>query len=412
MGPDRFADLESRHGRFRTLDYLDRRCLAHPRHFVGDWYGNYVRQEGCRSSVPEGLNSVAAAVDWDFAQRVAVRVAGREPFSESYHSASLVPDFAELTEQAEALVAAETGLVSLAGPARARVTDRAGWIAANVSSFQRLLRPLLEKFGTRANAGALSPLAQKFAGAEVGMMLGWMSTRVLGQYDLLIIEEENPTEQDLVYYVGPNVLAIEKQFAFPPREFRLWLALHEVTHRAQFTGVEWMRPHFLGLVGQTLDAADVDPKRFVEAIGRVATAVRRGENPLADGGLMGLVASPQQREVLDQVSGMMSLLEGHGDVTMDRAGRGLVPSADRFARVLRQRRRQANGAVKLLQQLVGLEAKLNQYVEGERFIEVVEDAGGAALLARAWEQPDHLPSLAEIREPDAWIQRLRPAATA
>jgi coenzyme F420 biosynthesis associated uncharacterized protein len=352
---------------------------------------------------------LAAVVDWDLAQRVAVRVAGREPFSESYHYASLAPDFAELTEQAEALVTAETGLVSLAGPARARVTDRAGWIGANVASFQRLLRPILDKLGDRVEGSPLSPLAKKFAGVEVGMMLGWMSTRVLGQYDLLIIEEENPAEQDLVYYVGPNVLAIEKQFAFPPREFRLWLALHEVTHRAQFTGVEWMRPHFLGLVEQTLQSVDPDPKRFTEALGRVATAFRSGENPLADGGLMALVASSEQRDVLDQVSGMMSLLEGHGDVTMDRAGHGLVPSADRFARVLRQRRQNASGPVKLLQQLIGLEAKLNQYVQGERFIEAVEQAGGPELLARAWEHPSHLPTLLEIREPASWIRRLSPA---
>src|SRR4051794_14316416 len=349
---------------------------------------------------------MSGAVDWELAQRVAVRVAGREPFSESYHYDSLEPDFAELTAQAEALVTAETGLVSLAGPARARVTNRAGWIGANVASFQRLLRPIIDKLGPRLDANPLSPLAQKFAGAEVGMMLGWMSTRVLGQYDLLIIEEESPLDQDLVYYVGPNVLALEKQFAFPPREFRLWLALHEVTHRAQFTGVEWMRPHFLGLVEQTLDSVDPDPKRFAEALGRVADAFRHGENPLADGGLVALVASAEQRQVLDQVSGLMSLLEGHGDVTMDRAGHGMVPGADRFARVLRQRRQNASGPAKLLQQLVGLEAKLNQYAQGERFIEEVEAVGGPELLARAWERPENLPTLVEIREPSAWIARL------
>ncbi len=354
---------------------------------------------------------MSGAVDWAIAQRVAVRVAGREPFSESYHYDSLEPDFIELTAQAEGLVAAETGLVSLAGPARARVTDRAGWIQANVASFQRLLRPIIDKFSSRLEANPLSPMAQKLAGAEVGMMLGWMSTRVLGQYDLLIIEEESPLDQDLVYYVGPNVLALEKQFAFPPREFRLWLALHEVTHRAQFTGIEWMRPHFLGLVSQTLDAVDPDPKRFVEVVGRLTDAFRRGENPLADGGLMALVASSEQREVLDQVSGLMSLLEGHGDITMDRAGQGLLPSAERFARVLRQRRESTQGMARLLQQLIGLEAKMNQYAQGEHFIEEVEKVGGPRLLSQAWESPDRLPTLDEIRHPDTWIERVAPALT-
>ena len=124
-------------------------------------------------------------------------------------------------------------------------------------------------------------------------MLGWMSTRVLGQYDLLIIEEENPHDQDLVYYVGPNVLALEKQFAFPPREFRLWLALHEVTHRAQFTGVAVDAPALprAGRADARLGRPRPEALRSTP-LGRVADAVRSGENPLADGGIMALVASP------------------------------------------------------------------------------------------------------------------------
>jgi coenzyme F420 biosynthesis associated uncharacterized protein len=242
-------------------------------------------------------------------------------------------------------------------------------------------------------------------------MLGWMSTRVLGQYDLLIVETEHVDEQDIVYYVGPNVLALEKTFAFPPREFRLWLALHEVTHRAQFTGVPWMREHYLGLVEQTIQSVDPDPKRFLAALDRVVDAVRRGDNPLDDGGLMALVASPEQKAVLDQMSGLMSLLEGHGDVTMDRAGEGLIPSAERFSRVLRQRRQSAAGLAKLLQQLIGLEAKLSQYQQGEAFIEAVEGAGGTALLDRAWEEPGNLPSISEIRDPATWVARIGATAS-
>lgn len=355
---------------------------------------------------------MTGAVDWALAERVALRVAGREPFARSYHADSLAPDFAELTSLAEGLVEQTTGLRSLAGPARARVTDRHGWVVANVASFQRLLRPLVDKLGDKLAASPMAPLTRRAAGAEVGALLGWMSTRVLGQYDLLVIEDENPADQDLVYYVGPNVLALEKLYAFPPREFRLWLALHEVTHRAQFTGVPWMREHFLSLVHQTLDAVDPDPKRFVDAIERVVTAVREGQNPLADGGLAVLVASEEQRQVLDQVAGLMSLLEGHGDITMDRAGVEHLPSAGRFGRVLRQRRQQASGPAKLLAQLIGLEAKLAQYQQGEAFIERVELTGGPALLERVWESPALLPSIEEIRDPQRWIDRVGPQALA
>jgi coenzyme F420 biosynthesis associated uncharacterized protein len=243
------------------------------------------------------------------------------------------------------------------------------------------------------------------------MLLGWMSGRVLGQYDLLVIDDPDVApadDQDVVYYVGPNVLALEKRFAFPPREFRLWLALHEVTHRAQFTGVPWLRQHYLGLVEQTLDSVDPDPKRFIDALGRVVADLRSGRKPLEDGGLVTLLASPEQRAVLDKVSGLMSLLEGHGDITMDRAGAARIPSAPRFARVLRERRATASPGVKLIQRLIGLEAKMNQYAQGERFIEEVERLGGGPdALDPVWRGASWLPTMAEIREPEEWLARVR-----
>ncbi len=346
-------------------------------------------------------------VDWQLARRVAVRAAGREPFAESYLSHSLQPDFEEATAEAEELVAAATGLRSLSGPARARVTDRSGWIGANVSSFQRLLRPLTDKLEARTGA-VTGAVASRVAGLEVGLLLGWMSGRVLGQYDLLVLDEEDPDEQDVVYYVGPNVLALEKRFAFPPREFRLWLALHEVTHRAQFTGVPWLREHYLSLVRQTLESVDPDPKQLLDAIARLVEELRKGRSALAEGGLATLFASPEQRSVLDQIGGLMSLLEGHGDVTMDRAGRGRVPSAPRFARVLRERRASASPVTKVLQRLIGLEAKINQYAQGERFIEEVERLGGGpSALDAVWRGARWLPTLSEIREPEEWLARVR-----
>ena len=356
---------------------------------------------------------MAEAVAWDLAAKVAARVAGRAPAASPSVLASLQADFEELTAQAEGLVTAATGLRSFAGPARARVTDRAGWVDANIASFRRLLAPILARLETRleetGSSGfgkAVQPIGRAVTGAQIGTLLGWMSTRVIGQYDLLLMEDDRPEDQDIVYYVGPNVLGLEKKFAFAPREFRLWVALHEVTHRAQFTGVPWMRHHFISLVEGSMAAADPDPKRFIEAIKKAVDLARAGRNPLDDG-LISLLATPEQAVVLEQVQGLMSLLEGHGDVTMDRAGLDLIPSADRFSETLRQRRQEASVPARLLQQLLGLEAKLRQYEEGERFIATVEEAGGPDLLARVWEDPDRLPALGEIREPLRWIDRMR-----
>ncbi len=388
-----------------------------------------------------------AEVDWDFARTVAGRIAGREPFADSYHSESLDADLLELTVQAEELVEIETGLVSLSGQAKAKVTDRMGWIDANLASFDRLLRPLLGRIDEAADEAeaeteadglngdsfadsplgrawapigeVLSPVGQavggaigqvsgvvgpKVAGAEVGALLGWMSGRVLGQYDLLIIEDERPEDQDWVYYVGPNVLSLEKRYGFPPREFRLWIAVHECTHRAQFTGVPWLRPYFLSLVNELLDDVEPDPKRLIDAI---RDSRRDGNGPsLKDGGLGALLASPEQRVTMDKVTGLMSLLEGHGDITMDRAAKDLIPSQPRFARVMSQRRKNASGVSKVIQRLTGMEAKLAQYQEGEDFVHAVEAAGGRDLFDRVWTEPETLPTIDEIREPQLWIDRI------
>jgi coenzyme F420 biosynthesis associated uncharacterized protein len=355
---------------------------------------------------------VPGAVDWGVAERVAIRFAGTEPFSQSYHYDSLAPDFDELTAQAQDLVERYTGWRSAAGDARARVADRTDWVQANIRSFQRMLVPLTDRLEEKMSSGPLAPMAGRVAGAEMGAVLGWMSTRVLGQYDMLVLEDEDPDDQDIVYYVGPNILSLEKRFSFPPREFRLWVALHEVTHRTQFTGVPWLRPYFLSLVKEMLGHVDPDPAQLFRAVGRVADAIRTGQNPLADGGLVTLFATDDQRRTMDRIGGLMSLLEGHGDVTMDRAGGDRIPSSERFSTVLRQRRQTLSGPVRLLQRLIGLEAKLAQYEQGEHFIETIERSGGSRYLERAFESPQQLPTLAEIRDPDAWMRRVRPLALA
>ncbi len=355
-------------------------------------------------------------VDWDLSRRIAARVAGSEPFTDSYLVDSLEPDLLELTAIAEKLVEAETGLPSLNGSAKAKVTDRAGWVDANIASFDRLMRPLLGKFEEEESEPGrfgklIAPISDavgpKVAAAEVGGLLGWMSGRVIGQYDLLIIEDERPEDQDWVYYVGPNVLSLEKKYGFPPREFRLWIALHECTHRAQFTGVPWLRPYFLSLVDELLNAIDPDPKRLIDTVKQLAEDKKAGRpSGLKEGGISNLLASPEQKLTLDKMTGLMSLLEGHGDIVMDRAGEGHIPSQPRFARVMSQRRTGASGPAKIMQRVLGFEAKLAQYEEGEKFVHAVEAAGGRELFDRVWERSEHLPTITEIREPQLWIDRM------
>jgi coenzyme F420 biosynthesis associated uncharacterized protein len=346
-------------------------------------------------------------VDWALAQRVAAGALILKPSPASYRSAALQGQFDELTERAEALVSAATGLRSAHGSARAKVTDRPGWAAANVRSIERLVSPALWELQRKRNAKLAGPtlvVGRAVAGTQLGLMLAYMATRVLGQYDLLI-NDEDPQDQDLVSYVGPNIVAVEDQYGFAKNEFRLWLALHEVTHRLQFTAVPWLRDYFVGLVSELLGPLSGDPAGFVEVVKRAATDVRNGRNPAREAGVVGMLATPEQQRALSRISGMMSLLEGHGDVTMNRAGAGEVPGAAHFAQVLHERRTEARGLTRLISKLLGLDAKMRQYAEGERFVEAVEGSGGPALLARVWEGPEWLPTLEEIRDPARWVAR-------
>jgi len=381
------------------------------------------------------LSAPQTLVDWELARRIAHRVANRQPLPPNYNRGAMERDFEVFTATAEELVTAETGLHSTTGAARGRVTDRVGWVDANINSFKRLLQPLADKIAQAAEEAAAKksarkpagktskiasdfsskfsvPAVQKLTALEVGVMLGWMSARVLGQYDLLIVESESdelnsprPQDQDIVYYVAPNIAALEWRHGFPPDEFRLWIALHEVTHRVQFTGVPWLKDHFLSLVEDSMTITD--PKRLAAAVRQVVQARKEGEDPFAEGGLPALLASPQQREVLHKIMGMMSLLEGHGDVTMDRAGAEHLSEIPRFREVMNHRRTQVKGLAKLFRQVIGMEAKLNQYVAGERFISAVESAQGTEFLNLAWQGPEYLPTMDEIRNPQDWASRVQ-----
>jgi coenzyme F420 biosynthesis associated uncharacterized protein len=344
-------------------------------------------------------------VDWPTAIKVARMVAGRDQIAASYLGASLARDFEAVTVEAEELVADFTGLRS-PGKAHAEVLDRAGWVEANVTSMQTMLAPLTERLGERLAQSPIAPLGRRIAGAEVGSLLGYLAQRVLGQYDLLVPEADPGSPgADAVYYVGPNVLALEKRFAFRPLDFRRWIAIHEVTHRAQFTGVPWMRDYFLSLVQGSMSIVDPDPTVMLRAIGRAADALRVGKNPLDDGGLVGLFASPEQQEILGRIQGLMSLLEGHGNYVMNELGRRHVNGADRMNRVLSTRRQQ-RGLGKQFQKLLGMEAKMRQYEVGERFVRGVETAAGIEALDAAWRDPSCLPTVAELDDPEGWLARV------
>lgn len=319
-----------------------------------------------------------------------------------------------MTARAEQLVGEFTGLVAPEDRARALVLDRQRWVEANIRSFRNTLEPFTRRVGERMAQSPFAPAGRAVAGAELGALMGFLAQRVLGQYDLLVPDAVSPGDTpappgsgqaDAVYYVGPNILVLEKRYGFRPGDFRLWIALHEVTHRAQFRAVPWMKGYFLSLVDATMGLIEPDPKRLVRALERAAEAARRGRNPLDDGGIVALFATDEQRKVLDQVQALMSLLEGHGNVVMDRLGQRHVTGQERMSAALKARR-QSGGVGAAVRKLVGIEMKMRQYEIGEEFITHLEQTVGIEALDAAWRGPDCLPTMAELEAPERWLERV------
>ena len=308
-----------------------------------------------------------------------------------------------MTARAERLVGEFTGLVP-DDAGKALALDRQQWVEANIASFRNTLAPFTSKVGERMAQSPFAPAGRAMAGAEMGVLMGFLAQRVLGQYDLLI-PDEGGGDVDAVYYVGPNILGLEKRYGFRPGDFRLWIALHEVTHRAQFRAVPWMKGYFMSLVDGAMGLIEPDPKRLVRALERAAECARKGRNPLDDGGIVALFASDEQRVVLDKVQALMSLLEGHGNVVMDRLGKRHVTGQERMSAALKARR-QSGGPGAAFRKLVGIEMKMRQYEIGEEFITHLEETVGIAALDAAWRGPDCLPTMAELEAPERWLERV------
>lgn len=338
-------------------------------------------------------------IDWDLAGTVARRLAGQYPLEGTYHEDILAARAPELVARAGRLVAAETGLVADGEP-DVVIVGRAGWIDANLGSFAALLAPLERRLSERTGLGA--HVTGRVMAAELGVVLGILARRVLGQYEM-VLPAPGRERGDTVLLVGGNLMELERRHALRPDEFRFWVALHEATHRAQFRGVPWLRDHFLGLVGDLVAAGEPEPGRVGRIVAEMREAAAAGEPLVGEAGLFGLFAPPRQRQVLERIQALMALLEGHGHVVMDRIGRRELLTQARMSQILKLRR--ADPRTAALMRLLGLEMKLRQYELGERFVLAVERSAGWPALDRAWEGPDRLPTLEEIEEPERWLHR-------
>ena len=344
------------------------------------------------------------------AAAVAGRVAGARPPREVFRQVRTL--LAEAVPRAEDLVAEASGIPH-PGPTPWDVLDRPEWVLANIRGMTELLEPLARKVEARMS-GVPFParLAQQGAlSVEVGILMGYVSRRVLGQYDLMIPEEERSAVsrrrvEPSLYFVAPNIAEIQKKLGFVPADFTLWIALHEVTHRFQFQGVPWLRGRFLDLVHGYLGSVDLDARGLARRLARAARRLASPSTPVEERNPAYLLASDEQRSRLDEVQALMAVVEGHGNFIMDTAGRRVIPSFPRMRSAFQQRKQQMNVAQRAVNYALGIDMKLRQYELGQQFCEKVFAEGGAAGLAALWEAPDRLPTLAELREPRTWMLRV------
>ena len=343
-------------------------------------------------------------INWSLAAPVATRVAGTYPLADTYHSVQLQNTLPDIVKRAALMVTAETGLKTPGEP-DVLVVSRGEWAKRNLATFAHLLAPLeskiAEKLEESGSKGAPAVMARQVVALETGALLGFLARRVLGQYELVL-----PTgdKGDVVAVVGANVLALERHQQLKPSDFRFWIALHEATHRAQFVGVPWVRSYFLSLVTELVGSATPSPGRLGRLVAEVVAAGRAGRPLIDDTGLLGLLATPEQRQTIDKVQALMSLLEGHGHVVMDRIGARVLTTQARMSSILKARR--ADPRTAAFFRLTGMEMKMKQYEMGEKFIAGVEEEAGWPALDKAWLGPEWLPTLTEIEQPTQWLQRV------
>ncbi|MGB8020768.1 MAG: zinc-dependent metalloprotease [Candidatus Nanopelagicales bacterium] len=341
-------------------------------------------------------------VDWGLAERIAKRFTPKGPTAEPEQARGVVAELRELACLAQEPVRMITGLVADPEDAAAAVVDRSEWIRSNVAGFRVALDPLIASRAGREVAPAVEVVGSRLTAAQLGGALAWLSGRVLGQFEAFTA----PGEPGRLLLVAPNIVAVERELEFVPRDFRLWVCLHEETHRAQFGGVPWLRDHFLAEVQSFVSVSDVSVGEFLGRFGAVAQAVVAAARGQQGKSLMEAVQTPAQQEIFQRLSGFMSLLEGHADYVMDEVGPERIPTVAQIRERFSARRAQAGTVDGFARKMLGLETKLRQYTQGADFVRAVIAAAGDEGFAQVWDTPENLPTAVEIEDPDAWVRRV------
>ena len=359
-------------------------------------------------------------IDWDVAISTGTRFARPGPQVSLGDARAVVAELRTLAASVSEPVQRLTGMSGPDDGGWVAVVDRPGWIRANVDGFRVVLDPLAEHLREKGAApganSVIGAVGSRITGMQAGLILAYLAGRVLGQYELFLppdpdAPEPSPSDAPAgrLTLVAPNIVMVERELGVDPHDFRRWVCLHEETHRTQFTSVHWLRPYVQAQMTEFLLASDLDPAsildRIRQAADAVAGAVRGGGESLIEA-----IQTPRQREILDRLTAVMTLVEGHGDYVMDAVGPMVVPSVAEIRAKFSARRVSGGRIEQAIRRVLGIDLKMKQYEQGSEFVKAVVDEAGMATFNLVWTSPETLPTRDEITNPRAWLDRVASGA--
>ena len=368
------------------------------------------------SSAPAVSGPASALINWDLAASTAARLTPAGPVLSAAEIGDAVDSLRRLADQSVEHVHEISGLEAARDlrDSTVLVVDRASWAKANTQSFSVMLKPAMQKM-LENRRGTLSPAAASVSGAitgsQLGAVLAFLSSKVLGQYDpfAALAEGSNAPSGGRLLLVAPNIVSVERELNVTPEDFRLWVCLHEQTHRVQFAAAPWLREHMLqqidDLSGHLLGNVDSLMERATAAARSLKDRTAPGNTP-GRGAILDLLPDPEEKAAISHLTAVMSLLEGHANVVMDAVDAGIVPSVKTIRQRFNDRGKDRGVIEKFIRSLLGLDAKMRQYSDGARFVRAVVDVAGMEGFNRVWESADHLPTEPEIHDAKLWLERM------
>jgi coenzyme F420 biosynthesis associated uncharacterized protein len=363
-----------------------------------------------------GRRSGRKLIDWNFAIGVALRTCGTIPPLAVAERGALEDRYRSVLEQIEEPIARYTSTFLPLQGTEVRVLDRPSWIRTNASNFQELLQPFEDFYQEQARrdatgGAAMAGVSRLALSSQLGVLLGYLARRVLGQYDISLLGRE-PVDAGKLYFVEPNIRALEQTLGLPPEEIRTWIALHEATHAHEFELHPWVRRYLNStlqeylrtMVGELAEGASGDRGPLGGFASRMLAGLRDGQN------LLQSFMTPEQRALVSRLQALMALLEGYSNHIMHQVGRGLLPHFAEIEARIEARQKQRSPVEQWFLRVTGLSMKMEQYVLGEAFVSHVVDARGVDFLNRVWSGPEALPTETELRDPRTWIARVEAAA--